>query len=528
MCDTESYIYMPLLEELNYMPKHKYSYGPELRKHADNIASHYHLKDKTLLQAKITSADWDDARGEYICVIESLRKGQEGKKVSARARYVLIAGGTVNWPKLPKLEGFDKYKGDTFHTSRWNYKVTGGNEEKPDMYKLKDKVVGIIGTGATAIQVVPELSRWAKQVIVFQRTPSAVDTRGQRETDPVWWEQYTKGRKGWQDERMTNFACFMTNTNLEQHPKENMVGDGWTTFPSYAGVVGNEAAPENPADTEAYVMKMVAMDLERAEQIRARVDDVVKDKETAQKLKPYYPGWCKRPCFHDEYLQSFNKPNVTLIDTDGKGLHSMTENGPVFEGKEYPVDVLVLSTGYEIPIGSTPAERLGMQVTGQNGTTFNTKWADGVKTLHAVQTNGLPNFFLLGLAQAGGSPNQLATVDELAKHIAFIISKAVSEHGVRDLVIQPNPEAEDAYTEKIVAGAHTYSTMGICPPSYFNGEGDLFELARQGGVEMQKRLQMGSGWSKGLNSFKAMLDAWRKDQPLKDFDIRVVPAMSKL
>ena len=524
MCDVESYIYMPLLEELGYMPKHKYSYGPELRKHAENIADHYNLKDKTLFQSKIVDTKWDDERGEWVSIIESLRKGEEDKKITARSRYVLIAGGTVNWPKLPRLQGFNDFKGVSFHTSRWDYSVTGGNEEKPDMTKLKDKNVGIIGTGATAIQAVPELAKWAKHVYVFQRTPSAVDVRGQQETDVNWWNSI-KDKKGWQRERRTNFNSFVTNTDVQ--PSTNMVGDGWTTFPTYAGIVGNEAGPAIPEEAEAYVTAMLARDLKRQEQIRARVDEVVKDKVTADRLKPWYPGWCKRPCFHDDYLPSFNAPNVTLVDTDGRGLDKMTENGPYYNGKEYPVDVLVLSTGYEIPIGATPASKLGMNVTGLNGTTFDSKWADGVRTLHSVQTNGLPNFFLLGLSQAGGAPNQVHMVDELAQHIAFIIAEATQKHGSRSIVIQPTRAAEEAWTEKIVAGAHTYATMGTCPPSYFNGEGDLFELAA-GGPEVQLRLARGGFWCKGLNSFSKEIARWRSDEPLEDFEIRVARQTSRL
>jgi cation diffusion facilitator CzcD-associated flavoprotein CzcO len=524
MCDVESYIYMPLLEELGYMPKHKYSYGPELRKHAENIADRYNLKDKTMFQAKMIDTTWDDKGGEWVSTIESSRKGQEGKKITARSRYVLIAGGTVNWPKLPRLQGFNDFKGQSFHTSRWDYACTGGNEEKPDMVNLKNKVVGIIGTGATAIQAVPELAKWAKHVYVFQRTPSSVDTRGQQETDIHWWNE-VKDRKGWQRERRTNFSSFVSNTDIQ--PTINLVGDGWTTFLSYAGVIGNEVGPKTPAEAEAYVTAMTALDLVRQEKIRSRVDTIVEDKETAERLKPWYPGWCKRPCFHDDYLQSFNKPNVTLVDTDGRGLDRMTENGPYFEGKEYPLDVLVLSTGYEIPIGATPAEKLGMKVTGQNGTTFNSKWKDGVKTLHSIQTNGLPNFFLLGLSQAGATPNQVAMVDELAQHIAFIIKEATQKHATRCLVIQPTTDAEEAWTEKIVNGAHVFATMGTCPPSYFNGEGDLFELAADG-PDVQKKLATGAFWSKGLNHFSGELATWRSSRPLSDFDIRVIQSVSKL
>lgn len=515
MCDVESYIYMPLLEELNYMPKHKYSYGPELRQHAYNIADHFNLVDKTLFQSKAISMDWDEKTNEWITKLEKTRKGKKSI-ITVRSRFAILAGGTAVNPKLPRLQDLNKFLGHTFHTSRWDWKYTGGTEENPTLSNLKDKRVAIIGTGATAIQVVPRLAAYAKQLYVFQRTPSAVDVRGQQETDSNWWQSMQKN--GWQLERRKNFSGFVSNT--EKQPDIDMVDDGWTKFISYAALTGNAKAPTKPEDVASYINMMNALDIIRSERVRSRVDEIVQDKSTAEKLKAWYPGWCKRPCFHDEYLQSFNSPNVTLIDTDGQGVEKVTENGLWFDGKEYPIDVLIFSTGYEIPLGVSPAGRSNIKVTGQNGQDLDKKWANGVATIHGVQSNGFPNLFWMGLVQTGATPNQTAMVDEIAKHVAIIVSEA-GKRTNNSFTIQPTIEGEEEWTEKISSSSSAFSSMGSCPPSYFNGEGDLFRYAASS-AEALKKLARGSYWPTGLYGFVQEIEKWRSNHMLEGFEVMAI------
>ncbi|EEB91388.1 hypothetical protein MPER_10257, partial [Moniliophthora perniciosa FA553] len=375
MCDVESYCYMPLLEETGYIPKHKYAYGPELLQHANRIAEKWDLKDKGLFRSEVKTLDWDDSGKSWVVKIEEYRGPNEEKKVlTVRAQFIFLAFGVLNFPHIPKIPDMEQFKGHMFHTSRWDYTYTGGSPDDWTMSNLKDKRVGIIGTGATAVQAVPQLAEWAKELYVFQRTPSSVDVRGQRETDPLVWQNEIAAKKGWQRERQLNLASYCSNT--PNGP--NMVNDGWTASPAYSVIIGGTRygiiTPDKIAE---FTGNMFALDMERAHRIRTRVDEVVKDPMTAEKLKPWYPVWCKRPCFHDDYLPTFNKPDVHLVDTDGKGVERFTENGIVANGKEYPIDVLILSTGYRSPAdgSGSPAYRANLVIHGRNGLDMEEKWA---------------------------------------------------------------------------------------------------------------------------------------------------------
>ena len=162
MCDVESYCYLPLLEELNYIPKHKYSYAPEIFEHSKAIARHYDLYKNACLQTGVSALRWDDTSGRWIIHTD---RGD-----AIRAQFVAMANGPLNRPKLPGIPGITSFTGHTFHTSRWDYDYTGGDSDG-NLTGLRDKRVAIIGTGATAVQCIPHLGEWAKHLYVFQRTP---------------------------------------------------------------------------------------------------------------------------------------------------------------------------------------------------------------------------------------------------------------------------------------------------------------------------------------------------------------------
>jgi cation diffusion facilitator CzcD-associated flavoprotein CzcO len=393
MCDVESYVYLPVLEEMGYMPKHKYSYGFEIREYLESLAKKYGLADQAQYRTKVNSMDWDDNTKEWIVNMTKARKEGGSITLSVRSQFVMLGTGVLLHPKLPTIPGIEDFKGHSFHTSRWDYKFTGGTPENPELVNLKDKRVGIIGTGATAIQVVPHLAKYAKELVVFQRTPSQVDTRGQRETDPEWWNKEIRGRKGWQKERIANFNA-QINDSLSPDDV-NMVDDGWTTMRSYRALIGGPGELKME-DIPAYVADLHAKDMPRSERVRARVTEIVKDKETAQSLQSWFPSWCKRPCFHDDYLPTFNNPHVKLVDTDGKGIEALTENGPVVEGKEYPLDVLIWSTGFRAPGGVSPGKMADMAVNGRNGRLLDDKFTKDLGTLHGVVSRDFPNFFMTG------------------------------------------------------------------------------------------------------------------------------------
>lgn len=356
MCDIESYCYLPLLEETGYVPKHKYSFGAEIRGQNERAAKHFGIQAQFC--TKIDSKIWDDDKKVWVVTMtRTLGENAKSEAITVFADFVIIAGGILNIPKIPKLPGWEGFRDNkhVFHSARWDYNYTGGNQEQPDLVKLKDISVAIIGTGATSVQIVPELAKWAKRVYVIQRTPSYCGYRGNRLTDEEHFKELSK-EKGWQSRRRLNFNAWVSNNPEGYGP--NLVNDGWTHTPGGSGILGSSKRIVEPQNKEEHIKDLHKFDRPRTDLLRKRIDDVVKDKDTAEKLKPWYGSWCKRPTFHDDYLEAFNQPNVTLIDTNGKGLEAFSDNGFVFGGQEYEIDALILATGF-LSGNRDPAEKLG-------------------------------------------------------------------------------------------------------------------------------------------------------------------------
>jgi cation diffusion facilitator CzcD-associated flavoprotein CzcO len=354
-----------------------------------------------------------------------------------------------------------------FHTSRWDFEYTGGDSTGA-CTKLADKRVGLIGTGATAVQAVPHLARDAQQLYVFQRTPSSIDVRGNRPTDPAWAAEL---QPGWHRHRRENFQIFTAGGFAE----EDLVNDSWTdVMRKLLAMRVNNTSGLSPHELAA---AMEIADFAKMEEIRARVDSIVDDPATAEALKPWYRQFCKRPCFHDEYLQAFNQPNVTLVDTYGQGLERITERGAVVDGVEYELDCLIFATGFEV--GTDYPRRAGFQLTGKDGLTLTEKWSDGVRTLHGMQVNGFPNCFVLGISQAGFTVNFPYLFDIQAQHAAWILAWALRENVD---VFEASESAEAGWVATIVArGAGSVNTAKECTPGYYNNEGTADERTRQGG-----------------------------------------------
>ncbi len=447
-CDIESYIYFPLLEETGYMPVERYSKAPEIRAHSRRIAETFDLYPSALFSTQVKALEWDgdDARWRV-----STNRGD-----CIRARFVVLTTGPLNRPKLPDIRGIESFAGHSFHTSRWDYAYTGGSATEP-LDKLSDKIVGIIGTGATAIQCVPPLAAAAKHLYVFQRTPSSVDARDNSPTDPAWAATL---EPGWQQRRMENFTAQFTN----DLPSGDSVRDGWTVL---ARAVREKLAT-NTAGRGPHELLEEA-DFEKMEQIRARMNEIVADSEVAEALKPWFSLYCKRPCFHDEYLQTFNRPNVTLVDTNGRGVERLTQSGVIANGEQYPLDCLIYATGFEV--ATSFAKRSGMEVYGVGGVSLSDKWADGMSTLHGMHSRGFPNCFFISQAQSGMSPNFPHMLSEQSKHLAHIVEQCI-EKGVR--TIEPTLEAEAQWVDSIVSlGAARRQFIESCTPGYYNNEGRL-------------------------------------------------------
>jgi cation diffusion facilitator CzcD-associated flavoprotein CzcO len=480
-CDIESYVYFPLLERTKFIPKHKYTNAPETLEYCHVIAEKYELHENAILQTEVTSTEWDEEIGRWLV--------STNRQDRLKAKYVVHSNGPLNRPKLPAITGINDYKGHTFHTSRWDYNYTGGSSNG-DLENLKDKRVAIIGTGATAVQCVPHLGAAAKELYVFQRTPSSIDERNNQPTDPEW---ISTQEEGWQDKRRNNFESIMTGGTV----KEDMVSDGWTeafrllfgslrdNTPSKAKIalwsLASIASPDlYKLGFKNYMTKKVMshMDIAKAmeiadykkmEKVRARADSIVKDKDTAESLKPYYRQFCKRPCFHDEYLPTFNLPNVTLVDTDGRGLDQITEKGIVFDGKEYEVDCIIFATGFEV--GTDYARRAGYQIHGVNGQSISEKWSEGLSTFHGMHVKNFPNSFFFGPAQSGFTATYTYSLDEQSQHLSYILSEA-SKKGINR--IEASENAEKKWVETIIEKSRlTADFQEKCTPGYYNNEGQV-------------------------------------------------------
>jgi cyclohexanone monooxygenase len=449
-CDIESYIYLPLLEELGYVPTEKYARAKEILEYSQAIGRHYNLYEGALFQTEVTGMQWDAECSRWI--ISTNRNDQ------IRARFVAMANGPLNRPKLPGIPGIHDYKGHTFHTSRWDYEYTGGGPEG-DLDRLADKRVAVIGTGATAIQCVPFLGQTAEQLFVFQRTPSSVDVRGNSPTDSEW---ATNLNPGWHKHRMENFNGLVSGVPQT----EDLVHDGWTDLIGKMVNRFKEATSAGDVDVP-HIMEMANFD--KMNEIRDRVDALVEDPAVAEQLKPYYQMFCKRPTFNDEYLPTFNRKNVQLVDTDGKGVERITEGGLVVQGVEYEVDCIIFATGFEV--GTSYARRAGYEILGRDGLALGDKWAEGMSSLHGMQSRGFPNCFLMHMNQAAFTANFPHLLEELTTHIAHVIGHTLKKGSK---TVEVSQVAEEAWVETIIEkGVGAMGALGSndCTPGYYNNEG---------------------------------------------------------
>ena len=478
-CDVESYIYLPLLEEVGYMPKEKYSFAAEILDYSKRLGRRFDLYDGAIFQTEVKGMAWDEPSRRWIVTTD---RGDQ-----LRARFVAMANGPLNRPKLPGIPGIQDFRGHTFHTSRWDYEYTGGGP-LGGLDRLRDKKVAVIGTGATAIQCVPFVGEAAEHLYVFQRTPSSVDVRGNAPTDPEWAASL---EPGWQKRRMENFNSLVSGVPQA----EDLVDDGWTDLVGKMLRRFREATASS-APNVPEIMEMA--NFEKMNEIRARVDSLVDDPAVAEKLKPYYQMFCKRPTFNDDFLPTFNRPNVDLVDTEGKGVDRITEKGLVVNGVEYEVDCIIFATGFEV--GTSYARRAGYEITGREGRTLSEKWGEGMSTLHGMQSHGFPNCFLMHMSQAAFTANFPHLLEELTTHLAYIIGHALST-GARTVEVEP--EAEEAWVQTILEKANGMMGPGgpNCTPGYYNNEGKS-----PGPTALQ-----GAPYGGGSIAFFQLLEHWRSD-----------------
>jgi cyclohexanone monooxygenase len=490
-CDTTSFIYMPLLEETGHMPTEKYAHGPEILEHSRRIGRQFGLYDNALFHTRVTELEWDEQRSRWII--------RTDRGDAFTAQFVTTGTGPLHVAKLPGIPGIETFRGHSFHTSRWDYAYTGGDPNGAPLEKLKDKRVAVIGTGATAVQCVPELARACQKLYVFQRTPSSVDVRDNRPTDLGWFKELAT--PGWQQRWLENFAAVQTG----MLPEEDMTQDGWTDI---ARRVRSKimTLPAEEWTPEGMLRAFEDTDFEKMEEIRARVDTIVRDPATAYKLKAWYRQLCKRPCFHDEYLQAFNSPSTQLVDTDGKGVERITEKGLVANGVEYEVDCIVYASGFEV--GTEHTRRMGFDPVGRGGVRMSELWAEGMRTKHGMFVHGFPNLFVVQVSQGANLISNVPhNLTEAGKTIGMILTHA---NDVGATEVEVTKKAQDDWMELLFSGPGTFFGTTDCTPGYYNGEGQPTVHGRD----------FVTGYPLGATAYFQYLDGWRASGTFEGLEFR--------
>ena len=498
MCDTAAMIYLPLLEETGHMPSQKYTPAPEIFGHARRIATQFGLYDNALFSTEVTSLAWDDDMSRWIIRTD---RGDE-----MRARFVAMGTGPLHRPKLPGIPGLETFEGHAFHTSRWDYDYTGGDPSGAPLERLADKRVGIIGTGATAVQCIPHLARGARDLYVFQRTPSSIDVRNNHAIDLEWFASL---EPGWQQEWLTNFAILQTGGFAD----EDLVKDGWTDISQRIRdrVVAEMTESGAEFTPETVLRAFEDSDDEKMTEIRARVDTIVTDPATAEALKPWYRQLCKRPCFHDEYLQAYNEPGCHLVDTGGKGVERMDETGVWAGGVHHDLDCVIFASGFEV--GTDYARRSGFGTVGRDGLTLSEHWADGMQSLHGIHVHGFPNLFIVGLSQGANLISNITyNLVEAGTTIAAVVSHAL-EIGAEQ--VEVTEDDEQAWVALLEGSPQSFLGNPDCTPGYYNNEGKP--------VGRRERLNA-SGYPPGPVAYFQFIDRWRASGDFQGLEFRAEPA----
>jgi len=480
-CDIESYIYMPRLEELGTIPTMRYASGPEILRHCQAFGRHFDLYRRALFQTRVTGMRWDEARSRWAITTS------RGDRIAAR--FVVMSTGPLNQAKLPGVPGIADFSGKAFHTSRWDYAYTGGDAHG-GLTGLADKRVGIIGTGATAIQCVPHLAASARQLFVFQRTPSTIQSRGNRPTDADWAAGL---EPGWQAQRIADFSALIAG-----EPVKDIFRDGWTE--AFAALFDfGEVAPDDIAG--AFELN----DFKVVERIRGGIEAIVADPQVAEALKPYYSLLCKRMGFSDEYLQAFNRPGVRLVDTGGKGVERIVAEGVVAGGELFELDCLIFATGFEWLTEHKVG--CGFEIHGREGLAQSEAWRDGVLSLYGIHSRDFPNRFIIGNSQQPLTANFAHPIDVAAEHIAHLVRHCL-DFGVA--TVEPSAAAQEAWVDGVVALSETRQAANEgCTPGYYNGEG-----------QSSLRALRNMGYGADINGFARMLAEQRESGAFAGLELR--------
>eukprot|EP00928_Gymnodinium_smaydae_P083921 TRINITY_DN67172_c0_g1_i1.p1 TRINITY_DN67172_c0_g1~~TRINITY_DN67172_c0_g1_i1.p1 ORF type:complete len:639 (+),score=102.35 TRINITY_DN67172_c0_g1_i1:61-1977(+) len=509
MCDTAAMVYMPMLEETGHIPSEKYAHGPEILEQSRKIARTHGLYENALFHTEVTSLRWEDEASRW--------RVETNRGDSFTCTFLGVGTGPFVVPKLPGIPGIESFKGHSFHTSRWDYDYTGGSAEHggelsakgggskvgQPLTKLADKRVAILGTGATSVQCIPHLAAASEELYVFQRTPSSVDVRGNVPTD---LEEFSKmATPGFQTRWQENFLA--VQTGMAAPGESDFVSDGWTDLSKRIQKAMSNISQENMSLAK-WMAAYEDEDNKKMSEIRARCNEIVRDSGKAELLKAWYQQLCKRPTFHDEYLDSFNRPNVTLVDCSiTKGVERITERGLIVGGSEYEVDCIIFASGFEV--GGDMARKNGFEIIGQNGVTLTEYWDAGIRTFHGTHVHGFPNLFLQSMVQnAQYIVNVPHNYMESGKALGALLAHA-STHGYRR--IELSKEEEDKWVNLCMQNPSLpFGNNPDCTPGYYNNEGR----------EMDERAKFNRAYPRGALAYFKHLQKWRADGKFRGLTFR--------
>lgn len=489
-CDVESYVYLPLLEDTGYIPTERYTTGSEILEYCKLLARHFSLYEKAVFQTHVTGMTWDESVSRWIVTTD------RGDRFAAR--FVITQSGIFSRPKLPGIPGLDQFEGEMFHSARWNYEYTGG-DSNGNLHKLRDKRVAVVGTGSSALQIIPHLGEFSQHLTVFQRTPSYINPRDNGPTDVEW---FTSQPKGWQKKRQDNFNAVTQGGAYD----ECLVDDAWTRSTRYIGAAVGDI-PEDERTPDRIADAMERADFEWGELNRDRVDSIVVDRRKADILKAYYRVDCKRRGFSDDYLPTFNKPNVDIVDTSVQTIERITPNGIVVDGIEQEFDCIIFATGFEL--GSTWVHQAGYDITGRDGQRLSEKWKNGILTFHGLFSHGFPNIFFFGLTQTGATVSVTHMLQEQVDHITYVVSESL-KGGLPS--VEATQDAENEWVEVIRAKNNARRHLQVeCTPGYFNNEGKPED----------ERSAINAGLYYPAQDFFDMLAEWRASGEMPGLQRRV-------
>uniref|UniRef100_UPI002610B0DF flavin-containing monooxygenase n=1 Tax=uncultured Chloroflexus sp. TaxID=214040 RepID=UPI002610B0DF len=357
------------------------------------------------------------------------------------------AVGCLSVANLPKFRGLDSFKGTWYHTGHWPHEPVSFHGQR----------VAVIGTGATGVQVVPEIAREAAHVYVFQRTPNFNLPAHNRPLDPEYIRQVKARYKDiWQKARVSGFGLpydTVERSALSVTPaeREQIYAAAWNKGGFYFGLeTFNDLLFNREANDTA------------AEFVRARIREIVRDPTVAELLSPRdHAFFTKRPPLEHGYYEAFNRPNVTLIDLRSTPIEEIIPNGVRTSSTEYEVDSIIFATGFDAMTGAL----LKMNISGRNGMTLNDKWAEGPRTYLGLATHGFPNLFMITGPQ---SPSVLTNMTvAIEQHVEWIADclKYLRDNGIRVI------EAEAAAEESWVTHARQVAEMTLLvhTPSWWVG-----------------------------------------------------------